>query len=135
MEEAPWIVHDDTWGRIEPLLVPRERRFRHPGRMPLDDRQVLQGILFVLYHGIGWEHLPQELGFGSGMTCWRRLRRWQIDGVWPLIQERLVAEVEGTAGIDWPRALARGMRRPPEPAPAESRPMEPQPTECEPSRS
>lgn len=33
---------------------------------------VLQGVLFVLFTGIGWEDLPQELGFGSGMTCWRR---------------------------------------------------------------
>nr|GID82784.1 hypothetical protein Ade03nite_17080 [Actinoplanes derwentensis] len=28
-----------------------------------------QGILFVLHTGIGWEDPPQELGFGSGMTC------------------------------------------------------------------
>ncbi|GAA2608617.1 hypothetical protein GCM10010424_71200 [Streptomyces lienomycini] len=34
---------------------------------------VFQGVLFVLCTGIAWEHLPQELGFGSGMTCWRRL--------------------------------------------------------------
>jgi transposase len=43
----------------------RQRRFRYPGRKPLDDRQVLQGILFVLHTGIGWEHLPQELGATS----------------------------------------------------------------------
>jgi transposase len=53
-------------------LLPRQpRRFRYPGRKPLDDRRVLQGILFVLDTGIGWEHLPQELGFGCGMTAWR----------------------------------------------------------------
>jgi transposase len=43
-------------------------------RKRLDSRKVLCGILFVLYTGIRWEFLPQELGFGSGMTCWRRLR-------------------------------------------------------------
>ena len=68
--------------RIEPLLPVRQRRFRYPGRKPLDDRQVLQGILFVLHTGIGWEHLPQELGFGCGMTAWRRLRAWQQAEVW-----------------------------------------------------
>ena len=26
--------------------------------------------------------LPQELGFDSGMTCWRRLRDWHAAGVW-----------------------------------------------------
>jgi len=28
------------------------------------DRQVLRGILFVLYTAIPWEFLPQELGSG-----------------------------------------------------------------------
>ncbi|GGU74868.1 hypothetical protein GCM10010211_46000 [Streptomyces albospinus] len=42
----------------------------------MEDRKVLCGILFVLYTGIQWEWLPSELGFGSGMTCWRRLRDW-----------------------------------------------------------
>lgn len=69
-------VTDELWDRIQPLLPVRPRRFRYPGRKPLDDRQVLNGILFVLVTGIGWEHLPRELGYGSGMTCWRRLRDW-----------------------------------------------------------
>ncbi|WP_328478619.1 transposase [Actinoplanes sp. NBC_00393] len=51
------------------------------GPRPVPDRQCLQGILFVLHTGIGWEDLPQELGFGSGMTCWRRLHRWTEAGV------------------------------------------------------
>lgn len=71
----PWLVADDLWGRIEPLLPVRTRRRCYPGRLPLDDRKCLQGILFVLHSGIQWEWLPQELGFGSGMTCWR-LRDW-----------------------------------------------------------
>src|SRR3954471_17367782 len=78
----PWVVEDGLWELIEPLLPKQERRFRYPGRRRLDDRLVLQGILFVLHTGIGWEHLPQELGFGSGMTAWRRLREWQEAGVW-----------------------------------------------------
>lgn len=111
MERSPWIVSDATWERIAPLLHPRERRFRNPGRLPLDDRRVLQGILYVLVNGIGWEHLPQELGFGSGMTCWRRLRRWQLDGVWLDVQTELSAALEGTE-IDWPRALAGAYHAP-----------------------
>ena len=75
MRAKPWDVPDGLWERIEPLLPARQRRFRYPGRKPLDDRRVLQGILFVLHTGIGWEHLPQELGFGCGMTAWRRTAR------------------------------------------------------------
>ncbi len=62
----PWEVGDGLWERIEPLLPVIERRFRYPGRRRLDDRRVLCGILFVLYTGIPWRYLPQELGYGSG---------------------------------------------------------------------
>lgn len=51
-------MSDALWERIEPLLPHKERRFRHPGRKPLPDRQVLCGILFVLHTGIQWEYLP-----------------------------------------------------------------------------
>jgi transposase len=74
-EQPPWMVPDGLWERIEPLLPQHPRRFRNPGRKRVPDRQVLCGILFVLYTAIPWEFLPQELGFGSGMTCWRRPRR------------------------------------------------------------
>ncbi|MFF3176095.1 transposase [Streptomyces sp. NPDC057900] len=49
---------------MEPLLPRKERRFRHPGRKLLPDREVLCGILFVLHMGIQWEFPPKELGFG-----------------------------------------------------------------------
>ena len=60
MAVAPWIVSDELWERIEPLLPKVERRFRYPGRKRLPDRQALQGILFVLYTGIAWRHLPRR---------------------------------------------------------------------------
>src|SRR5918999_1234145 len=90
MRVKPWEVPDGLWQRIEPLLPRKQRRFRYPGRRPLDDRNVLQGILFVLHIGIGWEHLPQELGIGCGMTAWRRLRAWQQAGVWEKLHELLL---------------------------------------------
>jgi transposase len=94
------------WERLEPLLPKKPRRFRYPGRRPLDDRRVLQGILFVLHTGIGWEHLPQELGFGCGMTAWRRLRAWQQAGVWERLHELLLAELQAAERLEWSRAIA-----------------------------
>lgn len=78
-----WDADDELWAVIEPLLPKVERRRRHPGRKRHPDRLVFQGILFVLHTGIAWEHLPQELGFGSGMTCWRRLAEWTEAGCGP----------------------------------------------------
>jgi transposase len=57
---APWVVSDELWSRIEPLLPKVERRFRYPGRKRLPDRRALQGILFVAYTGIAWRHLPRS---------------------------------------------------------------------------
>jgi transposase len=108
MRAKPWDVPDGLWERIEPLLPARTRRFRYPGRKALDDRQVLQGILFVLHTGIGWEHLPQELGFGCGMTAWRRLRSWQQHGVWERLHELLLAELHAADQLEWERAVVDG---------------------------
>lgn len=98
-------MSDELWDRIEPLLPCRERRFRYPGRKPIPDRNVLCGILFLLYTDIQWEHLPKELGFGSGMTCWRRLRDWNEAGVWQRLHEVLLAELNAAARLDWSRAV------------------------------
>src|SRR5689334_18884693 len=104
-QRRPWEVDDDLWALIEPLLPKVERRYRHPGRKRLDDRKVLGGILFVLYTGISWEFLPQELGFGSGMTCWRRLRDWHEAGVWQRLHEALLAELHAAGALDGSRAV------------------------------
>ena len=88
------ILDDELWALIEPLLPPpRPRRHRYPGRKPLDNRAVLTGILFILQTGLRWDLLPREMGCGSGMSCWRRLRDWQEAGVWDQLHELLLAQV------------------------------------------
>jgi len=106
MRAKPWEMPDALWERVEPLLPKKPRRYRYPGRKPFDDRLALQGILFVLHTGIGWEHLPQELGFGCGMTAWRRLRAWQQAGVWGRLHELLLAELHAADQVEWSRAVA-----------------------------
>jgi transposase len=105
MASAPWIVSDELWGVVEPLLPKRERRFRYPGRKRLSDREALQGILFVLHTGIAWRHLPLELGFGSGVTCWRRLDEWQRAGVWERLHAVLLDRLRAAGEIEWSRAV------------------------------
>jgi len=118
-------VSDGLWQRIEPLLPKPQRNPRYPGRKRLDDRKVLCGILFVLYTGIQWEFLPQQLGFGSGMTCWRRLAEWNRAGVWQRLHELLLAELQAAGKLDWSRAVidsshVRAARRGPKAARARS---------------
>lgn len=97
------IVSDGLWRRIHPLL-PVRRVHPRGGRPALDDRAALAGILFVLRTGIGWEYLPQEMGCGSGMTCWRRLRDWQAAGVWEKLHQAVLDELGSEGKIDWSRA-------------------------------
>ncbi len=97
-------IRDELWLEIEPLIPVRARRFRHPGRKPISDRLALNGILHVLHTGIAWEDLPQEYGYGSGVTCWRRLRVWQRAGVWDALHQQLLVKLNTAGKIDWSRA-------------------------------
>src|SRR5579883_3396221 len=100
------ILSDELWKVIEPLLPEaKKRRFRHPGRKPVSHRQALTGILFVLRSGIPWSLLPQEMGCGSGVSCWRRLRDWHRRGVWKQLHEILLAFLQAEEKIDWSRAV------------------------------
>ncbi len=100
------LVTDALWERLEPLLPPPpKRRFRFPGRKPLDYRKVLTGILFVLKTGIAWDNLPAELGLGCGRTCRDYLKLWYQTGVWTKLHAVLLAELNEADQIDWRRAL------------------------------
>src|SRR5438309_716724 len=100
------LVTDALWQRLQPLLPPPpRRRFRFPGRKPLDYRKILTGILFVLKTGIAWDDLPAELGCGCGKTCRHYLRLWHQAGVWRKLHALLLAELHGADQIDWGRAL------------------------------
>src|SRR5450830_1053276 len=106
MAARPWIVPDELWELIAPLLPAHPRRLRYPGRKRLPERPALCGILFVLHTGSAWRHLPPELGCGSGITCWRRLDEWQWAGVGDELHALLLARLRAAGEIDFSRAGA-----------------------------
>ena len=99
------ILPDELWAIIEPVLPPLPPPNPKGGRPTVGNRETLTGILFVLKTGIPWEDLPCEMGCGSGMTCWRRLRDWQADGVWDRVHRELLSRLRGAEKIDWSRAI------------------------------
>jgi len=97
-------ISNELWVALEaliPVFTPSPKGGR--GRT-VDERAALNGILYVLQTGIPWEDLPQERGFGSGMTCWRRLRDWQAAGVWDKLHLAMLRRLRGHDQIDWGRA-------------------------------
>lgn len=100
------LIDDALWALIEPLLPSRpDRHVQGAGRKPLPDRAVLTGIVFVLRTGIPWELLPQEMGCGCGMTCWRRLRAWQKAGVWERLHHVLLSHLRAADRLDLSRVI------------------------------
>ena len=116
---AKELVTDELWEVIDPLL-PEEPPKPKGGRPRIDDRAALTGIIFVLKSGIPREMLPQEMGCGSGMTCWRRLKEWQEAGVWERLHTKLLDRLGEADQIEWERAsldsssvaAPRGAKRP-----------------------
>jgi transposase len=100
---AKELVTDELWETIEPLLPPEPPK-PQGGRPRIDNRAVLTGIVFVLKSGIPWEMLPKEMGCGSGMTCWRRLKEWHEAGVWERLHRVLLDRLGEADQIEWERA-------------------------------
>lgn len=99
------MLGEQLWERLAPLIPQRVRRFRYPGRLPVDGRAALEGILWVLRHDVPWRELPTTLFGVSGVTCWRRLRDWAEAGVWQKLHETLLAECNAAGLLDLHRAL------------------------------
>lgn len=111
------LIPEGLWKVIEPLLPPEPPKPKG-GRPRIPDRAALSGIVFVLRSGLQWEMLPQEMGCGSGMTCWRRLRDWEKAGVWEKLHKVLLDTLNQEGEIDWSRASldsqtvsARGVKK------------------------
>jgi len=88
-------LSDEEWEVIKPLLPPKSR----VGRPRADDRRIINGILYVLTTGCRWMDMPLE--YGSYKTAWRRLERWQDEGVWYRILRELASIREhGMVSVD-----------------------------------
>jgi transposase len=100
------LVADQMWAEIRLRLPPpKPRRSKNPGQKPMDARRALTRILYVLKSGIPWEVLSQELGCGSGMSCWRYLNAWQKADAWQRIHKVRLCRVRGSNKIDFSRAV------------------------------
>jgi transposase len=99
------LLSDGQWQKLEPLLPTRKRTGR--GRPPKADRQVFEGILWVLKTGARWRDLPADFGV-SPSVCWKRLRLWEEQGVWERMWRAFLAELDQRGQLNWQESFLDG---------------------------
>ena len=99
------LLSDAQWEKIQPLLPKLKRQRR--GRPAKDNRVVLEGVLWVLKTGARWRDVPKEIGV-SGTVCWKRMRRWDQQGVWLRIWRAFLSELDQCGRLDWQESFLDG---------------------------
>src|SRR3954464_5273147 len=90
---------DFEWSVIKPLL-PMDRR----GPKPKNNRQVLNGIFWVLRAGAPWRDMPER--YGPYTTAYNRFNRWRKAGIWDRLMDAIVAAYDGDRYLGGARASA-----------------------------
>jgi transposase len=98
-ERGSWVLTDEFWSRVEPLVPARKRDPLGRGRPAVADRSVFAGILYVLRTGCQWKAAPKE--FGSGSTLHLRFQAWERAGVFEALWRSGLAEYDDMQGIVW----------------------------------
>jgi len=85
---ARYDLTDFEWSVIEPLL-PMDRR----GPKPKNNRQILNGIFYILRAGCPWRDLPER--YGPYTTVYNRFNRWRKAGIWDKLMDAIVKAHNG----------------------------------------
>jgi transposase len=106
MTGSMWQVRDELWELTRPLL-PEHPADPRGGRPRVDDRVCFGAVVFVLFSGIAWRHLPREMGC-SPATAHRRLTEWQAAGVFDRLHQELLRRLNRAGKIDWQTSVVDG---------------------------
>jgi putative transposase len=88
----PSDLSDRQWQLIRALLPARAKR----GRPPIDRREIIDAILYVVRTGCQWRQLP--LDFPKWKTVYTVFRRWRINGLWEQIHDALRRRLRRSVG-------------------------------------
>ena len=106
MKTRQKLLTNEQWELIEPLFPRPRRRADKRGRPPVANRACLEGILWILQTGAAWRFLPDE--FPSSSTCWRRLQRWQEQGIWLEAWRTLLGALDENGLLRWDESFLDG---------------------------
>lgn len=104
-KKVRWKLTDEHLKKIDPIF-PKPKKSKKGGRPPIDNRRVFEGVLWVLRTGAPWEDVPKK--YGSGTTCWRRLRDWEEQGLWEKAWRMLLGELDDKGCLHWNECFIDG---------------------------
>ena len=101
VKDDHWRISDALWEKMRPLIPkPVDRHPLGCHRKRVDDRKVMNGILFVLRTGCQWKALDAT-GICSGSTAHRRFQEWVKAGVFKKFWQEGLLAYDGLKEIDW----------------------------------
>ncbi len=89
---------DEQWQVIRPFIPVPAKRLDGRGRPRADDRQVLNGVLWIMRTGAAWQDLPSR--YPSPATCHRRFQSWCQAGLFEKILNALAQDLEERGKLD-----------------------------------
>ncbi len=95
-KKYPHELNQKQWKHLRKLLPAPKKKPHGPGRPPLDLRQVVNAILYVMRTGCSWSMLPND--YPKHKSVFHYHNTWSKEGTWEKIHVRLVKQVRKKAG-------------------------------------
>ena len=89
-------ITDEGWEQMRDLFPVRSGGRGRPAR---DPRQMLNGVLWILWSGAPWRDVPKR--YGPWETVYRYFRQWQSEGLIDRMLERLQLQLDEVGYINW----------------------------------
>jgi len=97
---------DEQWLLIQPLLPP-PRPTGGRGRPPLDQRILINGILWKLRCNQPWRAVPSR--YGSHEACYQYYNNYKRSGILKQILTALMQDLKTRGRFDFARSLSDGI--------------------------
>lgn len=99
-------LNDKQWEFVSRVIPKHALRKDGKGRPWCNDREVLNGILWILRTGAPWKDLPTR--YPSRSTCHRRFQTWNRNGIFKNIWRHLIHVLDRRGKLDWSEGFIDG---------------------------
>ena len=97
---------DEQWTVVQPLIPEPPKRTDGRGRPRIDDRMIMNGILWIMRTGAQWKDMPDR--YPSYQTCHRRFQEWVKAGAFEEILKALASDLKERGDLDLSECFVDG---------------------------